>query len=119
MPPLSTPVLKSYNAFATGQSRLPQTVHCPVCGEIMLNINLKPDEMTGAIASGALAARKLSCGCGTQGVLALRKTPGEGLYLYSLTFWIMPKTAEKQGTLSNEELKRWLKNPPPIDPLHA
>jgi acetylglutamate kinase len=51
----------------------------------MVNLNLKPDEMAGAIASGALAAKRLMCTCGVQAVFALRKTP-DGLHLYSLTF---------------------------------
>jgi hypothetical protein len=85
--PLVTPsdVLKSFNAFAAGKSHLPDRVYCPVCGEAMVNLNLKPDEMAGAIASGALAAKRLMCTCGVQAVFALRKTP-DGLHLYSLTF---------------------------------
>ena len=109
-------VLKSFNMFAAGKSRLPTKIFCPVCGEVMLNLTLKPDEMAGAIASGALAAKKLSCMCGVQGVFALRRTP-DGLHLYSLTFWILPKTAEKQGTLTTEELKRWLMKPPAPGPV--
>lgn len=78
----------------------------------MLLIVLKPDELAGAIASGALAAKKVSCTCGVEGVIALRQTAA-GLFLYSITFWIMPGTAEKIPT-DTKGLLDWLKKPPPV-----
>jgi hypothetical protein len=98
-----------------GKRHLPKQVYCPVCGQIIMNITLKPDEWLGALASGALAARKVQCSCGLNGVFVLRKS-GE-LPIYSLTFWIVPKVAEKQGILTEEELKRWLERRGSVPPL--
>ena len=101
---------KSFGAFsADSMKRLPVKVHCPVCSEVVLQLELTPNELAGAIASGSLAAKKISCVCGVSGVFALRKTRA-GMYLYSMTFWIMPKAAEKT-TMSNQELMNWLKRP--------
>jgi len=95
---------------------LPNKVHCPVCGEPLLFLPLKGEDVLTAQISGALASTKISCGCGVEGVFVLRKTKGEGYLLYSMTFWILPKTAEQKGTLTNEELRRWLKKTP--KPFH-
>jgi transcription elongation factor Elf1 len=95
---------------------LPNKIHCPVCGEPMIKIALTPDEYSGAVSSGALAATKLSCVCGAEGVLALRRMPDK-LYLYSLSFWIVPKKAEKGKTLTKQELRNWLLRMP--QPFHA
>lgn len=89
--------------------------HCPVCGEPLLFLPIKGDELLAA-PMNALASTKVSCGCGVQGVFVLRKT-GEGYHLYSMTFWILPSTMEKRGTLSTEELRQWLKKAPA--PFHA
>ena len=91
---------------------LPSKVHCPVCGESLLFLPLKSEDALTGQLSGALASTKISCGCGVEGVFVLRKTKGEGYRLYSMTFWILPKTAEQKGTLSSEELRRWLKKMP-------
>jgi len=87
-------------------------VLCPVCGESLLFLPLKGEDALTAQLSGALASTKISCGCGVEGVFVLRKTRGEGYHLYSMTFWILPKTAEQKGTLTSEELKQWLKKKP-------
>jgi len=85
---------------------LPKRIYCPVCSEKMLFGSLKVDEAQGAVASGALSAAKLSCGCGVNGVLTLRKTP-DGLHLYSLTFWILPAITRKNAVLSGKEIRAW------------
>jgi len=74
-------------------------------------VPLKGGELLSA-PMDALASTKVSCGCGVEGVFVLRKTKGEGYNLYSMTFWILPKTAEQKGTLTSEELRQWLKKMP-------
>ena len=91
--------------------RLPSNVKCPVCGEPLLLLPLKGNDLLAA-PIGALASTKVSCGCGVEGVFVLRKTRGEGYHLYSMTFWILPKAAEKGKTLTTAELREWLKKKP-------
>lgn len=86
--------------------KLPDKVYCPVCGEKMKFLFMSPQDIQGARASGALQAAKLQSSCGTSAVLTLRVTP-QGLHLYSLTFWIMPKTQAKNDTLSPSEIGKW------------
>ena len=99
-----------------GNWRLPSKVYCPVCAEPLLLLPLKGEDLLIA-PMDALASTKVSCGCGVEGVLVLRKTKGEGYRLYSMTFWILPKAAEKDKTLSMAELREWLKKKP--QPFHA
>jgi len=99
-----------------GSWRLPSKAYCPVCGEPLLFVPLKGDELLSA-PMDALASTKASCGCGVEGVFVLRKTKVEGYHLYSMTFWILPKVAEKGKTLTTAELREWLKKKP--QPFHT
>jgi len=72
---------------------------------------LKGDELLSAPLD-ALASTKVSCGCGVEGIFVLRKTRVEGYHLYSMTFWILPKAAEKGKTLTSAELREWVKKKP-------
>ena len=84
---------------------LPKVIYCPVCGEKMVFLSLTPQEAQGARASGAVQAAKLQSACGTTAVLALRIH--QGLHIYSLTFWIVPKTQITNDVLSKKEQSTW------------
>ena len=86
--------------------KLPTKVYCPVCGEKMIFLSLTPQEAQGARASGALQAAKLQSNCGTMAVLTLRITP-QGLNLYSMTFWIVPRAQMQNNVLSPSEIGKW------------
>jgi hypothetical protein len=96
---------------ALGKVRLPDKVICPVCGEPLIFVPYSPEELKIVQSQRVLASSKVKCGCGLEGVFNLRKT-GEGYYIYSLSFWLLPKAVEKAGTLTLKEALSWLKRPP-------
>lgn len=89
--------------------RLPVKVHCPVCGELLILMPHKGhDALMAQLQYGAQASSKIVCGCGVEGVISLRVTK-EGLHIYSMGFWILPRVIQRAGTLSGAESKDWLK----------
>jgi len=93
----------------TSKHSLPNRVYCPVCGEILIQVPHSKQDAVLAQAHGALASSKVVCGCGVEGIINLRRTKPEGYHLYSMTFWIMPKSVQQAGTLSRTELRDWLR----------